>query len=239
MPSKSKSQQRFFGMVDAYQKGKLKDASKKIKDAAKSMTKKEVHDFAATKHKGLPEEVKENSITLSGSDFEKLIKESVHNILTELDWRTYANAAKKRDAQIQQFGRNAIDKGGNRLATLRNNADYAASDALTAKYAQRGNNGHPTNNADVYTKNGYQTVTTNNFTKDGRHSKGEFNYDNKGGVNKQGHNIPSQMDDEVENYLNGNSQYIKGNGWKSNVAESVINEAIRETIKRITEEMND
>lgn len=59
---------------------------------------------------------------------------------------------KKRDAQIQQLGRNATDKGGNRLTHLRNDLDYAASDALTSKYAQRHNNGYPTNNADVYTK---------------------------------------------------------------------------------------
>jgi hypothetical protein len=138
----------------------------------------------------------------------KLIK------LTGLDWRTYANAAKKRDAQIQQLGRDATDKGGNRLTHLRNNLDYAASDALTSKYAQRHNNGYPTNNADVYTKNGYQTVTTNNFDGNGRWSRGEFNYDNKGNIDKQGYNMNSQMDNEVEDYMKGKSKYIKGKGWQ-------------------------
>ena len=38
-----------------------------------------------------------------------LVKESVNKVLTALDWRTYANAAKKRDAQIQQLGRDATD----------------------------------------------------------------------------------------------------------------------------------
>jgi hypothetical protein len=134
--------------------------------------------------------------------------------LTGLDWRTYANAAKKRDAQIQQLGRDATDKGGNRLTHLRNNLDYAASDALTSKYAQRHNNGYPTNNADVYTKNGYQTVTTNNFDGNGRWSRGEFNYDNKGNIDKQGYNMNSQMDNEVEDYMKGKSKYIKGKGWQ-------------------------
>lgn len=91
-------------------------------------------------------------IKITESDIHKIVKESVNKVLTELDWRTYANAAKKRDAQIQQLGRDATDKGGNRLTHLRNNLDYAASDALTSKYAQRHNNGYPTNNADVYTK---------------------------------------------------------------------------------------
>ena len=57
MPSVSKKQQRFFGIVRAAQKGTLK--GKKTlevqKRAAASMKKKDVKDFASTKHKGLPE----------------------------------------------------------------------------------------------------------------------------------------------------------------------------------------
>jgi len=53
--SLSRAQQRFFGMVRAEQKGEMKDASPEVKEAAKSMKEKDVHDFASTKHKGLPE----------------------------------------------------------------------------------------------------------------------------------------------------------------------------------------
>lgn len=62
MPSKSKSQQRFFGLVDAYKKGDVKgsEVSKEVKDAADSMTKKEIKKFASTKQKGLPERVKKD-----------------------------------------------------------------------------------------------------------------------------------------------------------------------------------
>ena len=62
MPSKSKSQQRLFGMVHAYQKGDLdtdklpKSLAKKIKDIAtgkggtrKPISKKSAKDFAKTK----------------------------------------------------------------------------------------------------------------------------------------------------------------------------------------------
>ena len=56
----SKSQQRFFGMVDAYKKGELDDASKAVKDAAEGMSMKQVKDFAKTKHKGLPNHVDES-----------------------------------------------------------------------------------------------------------------------------------------------------------------------------------
>ena len=90
MPSKSKSQQRFFGMVDAYKKGEMKNASSKIKKAADGMSMKDVKDFAETKHNGLPEKVEERKnmnkkplIRLTESDLHKIVKESVSKILKE------------------------------------------------------------------------------------------------------------------------------------------------------------
>ena len=56
MPSVSRKQQRFFGIVRAYQKGDLKTPpSPEVQGAATSMKKKDVKKFASTKHKGLPE----------------------------------------------------------------------------------------------------------------------------------------------------------------------------------------
>lgn len=59
MPAKSKSQQRLMGMVHAYQKdGSLpddKELAAKVKEVAKSISKKDAKDFAETKHKKLPE----------------------------------------------------------------------------------------------------------------------------------------------------------------------------------------
>lgn len=54
----SKQQQKFFGMAHAMQKGKkIPGASPELKKVAKSMGKKDVEDFASTKHKGLPKKV--------------------------------------------------------------------------------------------------------------------------------------------------------------------------------------
>ena len=55
MPAKSKKQQRFFGIVESYLKGRLKNPSPEVQRAANSMSKKDVKHFAATKHEGLPE----------------------------------------------------------------------------------------------------------------------------------------------------------------------------------------
>ena len=57
MPAQSKSQQRFFGVVKAMQKGDLPKKGRAGK-IAKSMSKDDVDDFASTKHKGKPEKVK-------------------------------------------------------------------------------------------------------------------------------------------------------------------------------------
>jgi len=53
----SKKQQKFMGMVRAAQKGE-KASSPEVAKVASSMKKKDVKDFASTKHKGLPEKKK-------------------------------------------------------------------------------------------------------------------------------------------------------------------------------------
>ena len=53
----SKSQQRFMGMVYAYLKGEMPNASDEVKKAAKNMSKKDAEKYASTKHAKLPEKV--------------------------------------------------------------------------------------------------------------------------------------------------------------------------------------
>lgn len=68
MPAKSRSQQRLMGMVHAEKKGKLNtkgmdpDLKKKVKKVASGIKGKDAEKFAKTKHKGLPEKVKENAL---------------------------------------------------------------------------------------------------------------------------------------------------------------------------------
>ena len=58
MPSVSKKQQRFFGMVRAAQKGEMKNPSSEVSDVASEISMKDAKKFAKTKHKGLPEKKK-------------------------------------------------------------------------------------------------------------------------------------------------------------------------------------
>lgn len=75
MPARSKTQQRLMGLAYAYKTGEVKssdlnsDYADEIKKLAKSMTKKQLRDFAKTKHKNLPERVEERRILT----FEKFV----------------------------------------------------------------------------------------------------------------------------------------------------------------------
>lgn len=64
MPSVSKAQQRFMGLVHAYKKGEVpaSKVSKAVKDAAKSMKKKSTKKFASTKHDDLPNKVRSENM---------------------------------------------------------------------------------------------------------------------------------------------------------------------------------
>lgn len=108
MPSKSKSQQRFFGMVDAYKKGELKNPGNKVKKAADGMSMRDVKDFARTKHDGLPEEVGEGVIRITHNDIRNLVRESVQKILE--DWNgdrfEYENFTDEGNGGAEEYGVN-------------------------------------------------------------------------------------------------------------------------------------
>jgi len=85
MPATSKSQRRLMGMAYAYKIGKLKgkNISDKVKELSKSMSIKDLEDFAETKHKGLPNKVKRNKKKMNKEQLKKTIKEEITNILSE------------------------------------------------------------------------------------------------------------------------------------------------------------
>jgi len=68
VPSVSKAQQRFMGLVHAYKKGEVpaSKVSKAVKDAAKSMKKKSTKKFASTKHDDLPNKVRSENMNEDG-----------------------------------------------------------------------------------------------------------------------------------------------------------------------------
>ena len=101
--AKSKSQQRLFGMVHAYNKGELKkgdvdsDLYMKIKKIANGMTDKDTKKLAKTNHDDLPEKVPTDeyydtlnhlSILLAEENFDK-IEGTGSGFIVETDGRTH------------------------------------------------------------------------------------------------------------------------------------------------------
>ena len=77
----SQAQQKFMGMAHAMQKGeKIKGASPELKKVVKSMKPGDTHDFAATKHKGLPKHVEEESTAEKDDKAERAAKKVAKDI---------------------------------------------------------------------------------------------------------------------------------------------------------------
>ena len=121
MPAKSKSQQRFMGMVRAAQKGE-KPASAKVAKVAKSIGKGDAEDFASTKHKGLPKKVKKETKVRS------LIRKMVREIMAEAPrpihhsqakalqvWKNHIPKAQKLLKKLVAKGQVEIDTKSNRV----------------------------------------------------------------------------------------------------------------------------
>ena len=119
MPASSKAQQKFMGLVYALQKGDVKpsDVSQDVRDAAKSMSKKDAKDFASTKHKGLPKKVKQEILNklkeyankmgtdhLGGDDYTKSKKGGLR------DFDGYDNVDYNKDMPMDEGMMSAIDQ---------------------------------------------------------------------------------------------------------------------------------
>ena len=121
MPAKSKSQQRFMGMVHALQKGELSpsDVSDKVKDVADRMDDNDAEDYASTKHSGKPEKVAKEALRKLRETIRQMVKENpsfIENfkLKKEVAKRDYkaeykkfqsSDKAKKYRAELNQYNR--------------------------------------------------------------------------------------------------------------------------------------
>jgi len=116
MPAVSQQQQKFMGIVRAIQKGDAKpgDFSKKARDAAKKMKKKDVKKFAATKHDDLPKKVKkkESVFAIKGKDIGKGYK-----IATEPDF-IYDPEKKMKKESINEDGHTDVASAERKLKLI-------------------------------------------------------------------------------------------------------------------------
>ena len=117
MPSTSKAQQKFMGLVHAYKKGEVKgsEVSKAIKKAAKSMKKSSTKKYASTKHKGLPNKVKEEGFggDLKGEDkkrFEKARKANGEQLGYKLSGTSDVKEERDYKEEYKKYGSSTKSK---------------------------------------------------------------------------------------------------------------------------------
>ena len=122
MPAKSKQQQKFMGIVRAIQKGDepASKFSKDAQDAADDMKKKDVEDFASTKHKGLPKKVEQYLRQQIRKSVEVIIKEDWFDRLSKDEKEKYIKAHPNSKKAKQA----AHDKEREKIAKKIRSKDY-------------------------------------------------------------------------------------------------------------------
>jgi hypothetical protein len=130
MPAKSKAQQRFMGMVHAVQKGDMDAPSPEVAKAAADMDDKSTKDFASTKHKGLPNKVKSESIDklkeiIKGMVDEMNVTGNVQGYDTPNAFAKPGNEKKKGKKQADLTGYSVVNE--NRWLALKQDESTAQS----------------------------------------------------------------------------------------------------------------
>ena len=184
------------------------------------------------------------TIKLSESELKRLVAESVKGAINELDWKTYASAAKKRAEQ------GASDYDIYQL-------DQAANKALSDKYKITGD-GHFPYSPQIDTRKGesvYDTDEEGHYVKKYPHAgqtgrfpqlgyQGDFNdtYYTPIGDNVEDEpyeritygNFPAHKErhKDMSDYFSGKSKYEKGKGWNNEAINRKIGRIVSECLKR-------
>ena len=148
---------------------------------------------------------RKNTIRLTESELKRVITESVKNIISELDWKTYANAHKKaidnRDyKRADRFQDAAVDKYNDEYGFNDNEGDFCMidsqhADGLGCEW--------------VHYPNGDRKLF-----HDGYHEFDEFSSPAK--LKQRKRNLPQRVkkaEKEFANYSRGNYTYSKSKGW--------------------------
>ena len=161
-------------------------------------------------------------VRLTEGDLHRIIKESVNNIITELDWKTKMNYLKGRQRQGDEAYRQGNEKMARKYWDKASDAKYDTRDEFDRKYNGkpfRGMSDDKFNMCDIYPGNGdictryrgkgnYDHYATNGVPDD--------SYDYLSGSERDKNDIDAfrRMNKDVNDYVNGKSQYVKGKGWQ-------------------------
>jgi hypothetical protein len=160
------------------------------------------------KFKGMLHTESKNTIRLTESELKSVISESVKQVISELDWKTYANAAKKAHHRALGYD---DEKERDRAYRFSKAAEHAFSrDHDLDDYPYF---------ATMRSRDRYTDVPcSDTMSVTARAERERDPYGAYCGVSD--HMLPDDFrkrykdaQDEVENYKKGNYEYTKGRGW--------------------------
>ena len=189
------------------------------------------------------------------NNLKKIIQESVRQTINELDWKTYANAAKKR---LQQYRDDPTQKDKwNSFYDLEQMANKRFDDEYV------GNMKYDTFGDKWRGKHSPKFDSRFSLSRTDRMPYGAINGYNKGGgkifstekdtyhANNGGITNPSRFfrdkevadkfrraNDELWDYDQGNYEYVNGEGWRLKEAKRIRN-IVKETLNRVLKESYD
>lgn len=149
-------------------------------------------------------------IRLTESDLHKIVKESVNRVLTELDWKTYASAAKKRGIQGDPKG-TMHDLSNAATRALRDshptdgykyNDEYPSIETFNDDYHGHAQKGMVPG---LGSYNPYDGIPTDTYVD-------EFDKDRESW--KRLNRRPDALQRDMDGYFSGKSKYVKGKGWQ-------------------------
>lgn len=140
---------------------------------------------------------------INESELRKMIDEAAAQMISELGWTTYADAARKRSLQYKD----GITKGkdGRSMLNHVNDLDAAAGETLTNKYD--GNSDDFVNHAGVWSNDGKQKIIANNIDKYGRIRNRVYSTDN-GESDYIGRDTKTPMEKDISNYMKSRNESI-------------------------------
>lgn len=156
-------------------------------------------------------------IRLTESKLKQIVEETVKNVLTELDWKTYANAAKKdkNPNRAKKFREKAAETFNQKFG--HNGNDEFARTKMSNDTLSLGHRYKKDDNSQVFFSTHLDPTYENTPTNYGEfepYGSKTHGYVKKPFTNSKAHARAMQKSQDAFNaYRTGKSKYVKGKGW--------------------------
>ena len=156
-------------------------------------------------------------IKLTEQDLHRIVKESVNKVLTELDWRTYANAAKKASERGDEELANDFKRHLTFNSSRGEHSTPMGGEANTSIVMNNDGSAMPVGSR-VH-RDGQRVQVSGFGDENGKYDTFHSTYGDKyrkdpSYLGSTAANRYKELEKQADDYNNGRSKYIKGKGWQ-------------------------